>query len=103
MWDDDKLERNPILKDSSVKLEDDRDCKYEDIYEYLYVRLEEKFSPRDCQIFYMSFGLKDYEETTGKDIAIELGISQCGVSNKLKRIVEYIRKDNDLCEMLAKL
>lgn len=73
------------------------------VFEYLYVRLEEKFSERDCKIFYMTFGLKDENEEKGKDIAKMLGVSEGLVSQKVKKIVTWIRKDNDLCEILSNL
>ena len=40
-----------------------------DIFDTLYSKLEDKFSKRDCDIFYMTFGLKDYDVIKGKDIA----------------------------------
>lgn len=82
---------------------DDRDFSYETLYETIYDKLESEFSERDCDIFYRSVGLKNYGVMKGKDIAEELGISACAVSTKIKRIVNFLRKDKELCEMLAKL
>lgn len=74
-----------------------------DVLEYLYARLENQFNDVECKIFYMSFGLKDYEEMKGKDIATELGLHECIISQKKKKVIEWIRKDNNLCEVLASL
>ena len=74
-----------------------------DIFETLYSKLEEKFSPRDCEIFYMTFGLKDYDIIKGKDIAENFNISRSSVSIKVNMIISYIRKDNELIEILANL
>ena len=74
-----------------------------DVLEYLCTRLENQFTEIDCKIFYMSFGLKGYEEMKGKDIAAELGLHECIISQKKKKIIEWIRKDNNLCEVLASL
>lgn len=74
-----------------------------DVYDYLYSRIDEKFTERDCKIFYKTFGLKGEEEMKGKDIAAEMGISEGLVSQKVKKIVTWIRKDNELCEMLSNL
>lgn len=74
-----------------------------DVYDYLYSRIDEKFIERDCKIFYKTFGLKGEEEMKGKDIAAEMGISEGLVSQKVKKIVTWIRKDNELCEMLSNL
>lgn len=74
-----------------------------DVFNYLYSRLEERFQKRDCEIFYKTFGLKGYDETKGKDIARSLGISEGLVSQRLKKIITFIRQDNELCEMLSSL
>ena len=74
-----------------------------DVYGYLYTRLEEDFSTRDCEMFYMSFGLKNRDIYKGKEIAQLMGVSEGCVSQRVKKMCQYIRKDNDLCEMLASL
>ena len=74
-----------------------------DVYEYLYSRIEQEFSNRDCTMFYKSFGLKAYEITPGKTIAQEFGVSEGCVSQRIKRITTWIHKDTELCEMLSNL
>lgn len=74
-----------------------------DTFETLYSKLEDNFSVRDCEIFYRTFGLKDFDEEKGKDIAEYFGISRSLVSIRLKTIIEFIRKDSELCECLANL
>jgi RNA polymerase sigma factor (sigma-70 family) len=74
-----------------------------DVYEYLYSRIDEEFPERDRNIFYKSFGLKGFEEMKGKDIAKEYGISEGLVSQKIKKIVLHIRKDEEICEILGNL
>lgn len=74
-----------------------------DIFETLYSKLEENFAARDCEIFYMTFGLKDYDETKGKDIAEYFGISRSLVSIKLKTVIGFIQKDDELVEILSNL
>ena len=74
-----------------------------DVFETLYSKLEEKFSQRDCEIFYMTFGLKNYDIIKGKDIAEHFNISRSSVSIKINVIISYIRKDEDLMEILANL
>lgn len=73
------------------------------VYEYLYTRIDDAFSERDCMIFYKVFGLKSFEPHKNKDVAAELGVSECLITQKCKRIINYIKKDEELCEMLAKL
>jgi RNA polymerase sigma factor (sigma-70 family) len=74
-----------------------------DVYEYLYSRIDEQFGERDRKIFYMTFGLNGYDNEKNKDIAKMLGVSEGLVSQRAKKVVEWIRKDRDLCEMLSNL
>lgn len=74
-----------------------------DVFEYLYMRLEDQFNDRDCKIFYKSYGLHDEDIMKGKEIAKEMGVSEGLVSNRNKKIIEWIRKDTNLCEVLANL
>jgi RNA polymerase sigma factor (sigma-70 family) len=74
-----------------------------DVFETLYTKLGENFSTRDCEIFYRYFGLKSYDEEKGKDIAKYFGVSCSLVSNRLKAIIRYIQRDEDLVEILSNL
>jgi RNA polymerase sigma factor (sigma-70 family) len=75
-----------------------------DVYEYMYTRLESNFSKENCDIFYRSFGLKGYNDIQkGKDIAKTVGVSEGAVSQKVKKIVTWMRNDAEMCEMLSNL
>ena len=74
-----------------------------DVYEYMYSRLEEKFSKDHCNIFYHSFGLKGCEEMKGKDIAKMVGLSEGAVSQRVKKVITWMRNDEEMCEMLSNL
>lgn len=74
-----------------------------DTFEYIYQRLEERFRPRDCDMFYKAFGLKDFDEKRGKEIAQEYGVSEGLVSQKVNKIIRYMRQDSDICDMLARM
>lgn len=74
-----------------------------DIFETLYSKLEENFSVRDQEIFYMTFGLKDHDEMKGLEIAKALGISCSLVSVRVKAIIKFIQNDDDLIEILSNL
>lgn len=92
-------------KPQEIKLGMFEDEKFSDgdVFEFLYSQLEDNFSERDCNIFYMSFGLKDFEEIKCKDIAAMLGLSIGSISIINKKIINFIRSNNELCEVLAKL
>jgi lipopolysaccharide assembly outer membrane protein LptD (OstA) len=74
-----------------------------DVFDYLYSRLEDEFSYRDCEIFYKTFGLKEFDVEKGMDIAKQYDISAGLVSQKVSKIIKWIRKDNELCEQLSEL
>lgn len=94
-------ERTP--RESVMNMYEDEKFSNGDVFNYLYDRLDDKFSERDCNIFYMTFGLKGYSETKGRDIAKSLNISEGLVSQRLKKVITFIRQDSDLCEMLGSL
>lgn len=74
-----------------------------DVFETLYYELENNFSDRDCKIFYMTFGLKNYDITKGKDIAELFNVSKGTVSVRVNIMINFIRKNEDLMEILANL
>jgi RNA polymerase sigma factor (sigma-70 family) len=74
-----------------------------DVFETLYSKLEDNFPTRDCEIFYMTFGLNNHNEIKGKDIANHFNISPSLVSIKLKSVIRYIQNDEELVEILANL
>ncbi len=73
------------------------------VFDYLYTRLEDKFTLRDCEIFYRTYGLKGFDDMTGVEIAKMTKLSIASISLINKKIITYIRKDAELCEMLASL
>lgn len=86
-----------------VKISIDATFSDGDIFETLYSKLEDKFSIRDCEIFYRTFGLNGFDEEKGKDIAVRYGISRSLVSIKLNTIINFIKKDDELVEILSNL
>lgn len=92
-------------KDNQMGLAIATPAKFDDgdVLEYLYTRLEQQFNTMDCEIFYMTFGLKNHEELQNKEIAKKLNLSEGRISQRKKEIIKFIRQDNDLCEMLASL
>ena len=110
LWNSISLDAKPDNDDDSKGISEYKANAYTtakfsdgDIFGYLYTRLNERFTTVDCKVFYMAFGLNGYEDTKGKDIAKEFGLSEAAVSQKLKKICQWIRKDQELCEMLQNL
>ena len=102
-WDS-NYERTGVPKQKDMlNLRQEEKFSDGDIFESLYSKLEENFPLRDCEIFYRTFGLKEFEEEKGKDIAVYFGISRALVSIKLKSVITFIQKDEELVEVLANL
>lgn len=74
-----------------------------DVFDYLYTRLEDKFNTRDCEIFYRTYGLKEFDDMTGVEIAKMYKLSIASISIINKKIINFIKNDEELCEMLASL
>lgn len=74
-----------------------------DVYEYLYSRIESQFPESTYNLFYHTFGLKDFEEMKGVDLAKKYKTSPTTISIKVNKVVKWIREDNELCEMLNNL
>lgn len=74
-----------------------------DVLKYLCDRIKRRFSEQDCDIFFSTYGLDGHEIMKGTKLAKKYGITQGRVSQKRNAILNYIRKDKDLCEMLATL
>ena len=102
-WDSNS-ERTAVPKQKDMlNLRQEEKFSDGDIFETLYSKLEENFPLRDCEIFYRTFGLKEFEEEKGKDIAVYFGISRALVSIKLKSVITFIQKDEELVEVLSNL
>lgn len=74
-----------------------------DVYEYLYNRIENQFPESTCNLFYHTFGLKDFEELKGIELAKKYKTSPTTISIKVNKVVKWIREDDELCEMLNNL
>lgn len=85
------------------KISNNGDFSDGDIYEFIYSKLENRFSEKHCVIFYKKFGLKNYEEMSGRDIAKEVGLHEVSVSTIIKKMVNWMKKDTEICEMLQNL
>lgn len=100
----------PITNDEDMKPRDMVMGMYEeekfsngDVFKYLYSRLEDQFNQRDRDMFYKIFGLHGFDETPNKDIAKEYGVSEGLVSQRVKKVITWIKQDRDLCEMLSSI
>lgn len=74
-----------------------------DVLEYLCDRIKEHFSESDCDIFFSTYGLNGHDYTKGTTLAKKYNLTQGRISQRRHAIIDYIRKNRDLCEMLATL
>lgn len=97
--DDDEMKCQKIVLSAVV----DEKFSNGDVFEYLYSRLEDEFPYRECEMFYRTFGLKGFDQLKNKEIAPLYQVSEGLVSQKMKKIVTWIKKDTELCEQLSLL
>lgn len=102
-WDSDSDRTGGPSKKDMLNLRQEEKFSDGDIFETLYTKLENNLPMRDCEIFYRSFGLKDFDEEKGKDIAVHFGISRALVSIKLNAVIKFIQKDTELIDVLSNL
>lgn len=74
-----------------------------DVFEYIYTFIDNKFSKRDSEVFYMTYGLRGFDETKGVDVAKFFHVTTGMISQINKKIVTAIRKDENAIELLASL
>lgn len=89
--------------DSSLQLEYESGCDVLMVRKQLYKELELNFSARDCDIFYRTYGLKEYDYEKSKDIAQMYNISSASVTIINQKIIAYIKHNENLMDILSEL
>ena len=65
--------------------------------------IENKFSKRDCKIFYQSFGLKRYKQHKGIELAKKYGCSSTNITLINKKIIRYIQGQPVIMDRLSEM
>lgn len=89
--------------DNYLQLEATNSCDIQKLHKTIESTIEMKFSNRDCDIFYRTFGLKHYEYEKSKDVAKIYNISNASVTLINQKIINYIKEDDELMDMLREL
>ena len=74
-----------------------------DIESFIYMKIESKFDKMDVELFYRFYGLHGYEEEKVMDLADELNVTSGRISQRIKKVVNYIKEEAELCEAIARL
>lgn len=82
--------------DFSLETEDHTFWKF---YEWM----SERFSQRDCHIFYHTYGVCGHELLKGTELAEIFGLSAASISVTNKKIIKAIRADEKVMSMLSDL
>jgi len=69
----------------------------------LFTWMEYNFSKRDCEIFYLYFGLNGRTQTKGIDIAKQFNVSAATVTVTNKKIIKKLKTNDTLLEALRSL
>ena len=74
-----------------------------DPMELLKFQVDTHCNATDAKCFYHYFGVCGYEEKQVTELADELGVTSGRISQRIKKVIDYIKKDELLCESLASL
>lgn len=69
----------------------------------LFTWLEYNFSKRDCEIFYLYFGLNGRAQTKGIDIAKKFNVSAATITVTNKKIIKKLKTNSNLLDALRGL
>ena len=99
-----KMSINSIDNDeNTLQIEYTEGCDISRVRSVLYNELELKFSTRDCDIFYRTYGLKNYDYEKSKDVAKMYNISSASVTVINKKIIQYIKDNAKLMDIMSEL
>lgn len=90
--------------DNAWQIKEERNERINELMKYLSQRLNEVFSPRECDIFLIYYRLKS--EKTGVSYKKLSKIMDCDVkeiTNVIQRIKAYIKQDSEIIKMKKKL
>lgn len=73
---------------------------YEEVLSDLFKWMEFNFSQRDCEMFYLYFGLNGRESQKGIDIAKKFNVSAATVTVTNKKIIKKIKENPTMLESL---
>ena len=74
-----------------------------DIFEQIKVEVDSHCNKTDAYCFYHYFGICGYPEKQVIELAEELNVTSGRISQRLKKVIDFIKKDENLCEGLAAL
>lgn len=100
---------NPDSEDTNQNREMKYDCyvsaKFSDgdPMETLKTEVCSHCHPTDAQCFFCYYGVCGYEEKTVMDMAAEMGVTSGRISQRIKKVLDYIRHNESLKEILATL
>lgn len=74
-----------------------------DIFEQMKLEIDEHCNKTDAYCFYHYFGICGYPEKQVNELAEEFKVTSGRISQRLKKVIDFIKKDENLCEGLASL
>lgn len=72
-------------------------------FDYLFEKIEEKFSLRDCEIFYKAFGLKNYVMEKSCEIAKQYSTTPANITIIKNKIIKFLKSNEDTMSLLKDL
>jgi RNA polymerase sigma factor (sigma-70 family) len=73
------------------------------VFDYIFKRMEEQFSWRDCEIFYKAFGLKNYVMEKSCEIAKQYSTTPANITIIKNKIIKFLKSNEDTLNLLEDL
>ena len=74
-----------------------------DVFEQMRLEIDANCNKTDAYCFYHYFGICGYPEKQVAELAEEFKVTSGRISQRLKKVIDFIKKNEDLCESLASL
>lgn len=81
----------------------DKEPSVDNAWNVLIDRIKENFPTDWSNMFFDEFGLDGHEVVKCKDIAINQGVSACLITKRTKKMIDFIKNDEELSELLREL
>lgn len=72
-------------------------------WDKIYKKIDSKFSTRVATCFYKFFGLNNYKQMRGVEIAKEMGVTGAAVAMNVKAVMNFLKNDKESREILVDL
>jgi RNA polymerase sigma factor (sigma-70 family) len=81
----------------------ENETSFENPYNILINKIKENFNAEYVDMFCSVYGIDGHKVEKGKDIANRYNVSNCLVTKRIKKIIDFIKNDKELSDVLRDL